>query len=63
MKTIWLVNNEHVLKMIFCGVIFVVLIMSLFGCTVSKDTQGSNSESPGFKISGDARIRAGEIYH
>jgi len=51
------------MKKIFCEVIFVVLIMSLFGCTVSKDTQGSNSESPGVKISGDARIRAGEVFH
>jgi len=49
------------MKKIFCGVIFVALIMSLFGCAVSKDTQGSNSESPGVKISGDARIRVGEV--
>ena len=51
------------MKKIFYEVIFVILIMSMFGCTVSKDTQGSNSESPGVKISGDARIRAGEIFH
>jgi len=56
--------NEHVMKKkIICGVVFVALIMSLFGCTVSKDTQGSNSESPGIKISGGARMRAGEVFH
>lgn len=49
----------------FHGVILVFLIMSLSGCASSKDTQGSSSssDSPGVKISGDARIRAGEIYH
>jgi len=51
------------MKKIFYEVIFVILTMSLFGCTVSKDTQGSKSESPGVKISGDARIRAGEVIH
>lgn len=51
------------MKKIFGGVIFVVLKMSLIGCAICKDTRGSNSESLGVKISGDARIRSGEIFH
>jgi len=48
---------------ILCGIILVALTMSLAGCAVSKDAQESNSDSPGVKISGDARIRAEGVFH
>jgi len=48
---------------ILYGIILVVLTLSLSNCASSKDTQQSDSDSPGVKISGDARVRAGGVYH